>query len=143
MDHCARSNSGQLISLRHIDEDGKGKSLLTVDYRPGGILGDFHGAHNDKPSKQFNPQIVKFLINTIYPVTELAKNVHRYEANFHLADLSQDELNYVLRENPSLRFNFSDKATWPTIIDAILSGELDASRYSPDQLLKLQVNLQV
>ena len=137
MGHCARSNSGQLISLRHIDEEGKGKSLLTVDYRPGGVIGDFHAAYNDKPPAQYHPQIVKFLVNTTYPVTELATNVHRYHDNFHLADLSQEDLNFVLQNNPSLRYNFSDKATWPTIINAILSGELDASRYSPDQLLKL------
>jgi hypothetical protein len=137
MGHCARSNTGQLISLRHIDEEGKGKSLLTVDYRPGGVIGDFHAAYNDKPPTQYHPQIIKFLVNTTYPVTELATNVHRYDDNFHLADLSREDLNFVIQNNPSLKYNFSNKETWPTIIDAIISGEIDPSRYSTDQLLKL------
>ena len=138
MGHCGRSNNGELVSLRRINEFGEGTSLLTLDYRPGGIVGDFHRHGNKKPTTRFHPQIVDFLINQTYPVTELTRQgVHRYEDNFQLSDLSPADLEKVYRGNPSLKYNFADENTWPTIIDAMLSGEIDSSNYSSDQLLKL------
>lgn len=140
MGHCARANTpgSELISLRRINEFGEGESYLTVDYRPGGVLGDFHRHGNKKPTSRFHRQIVDFLINTTYPVTQLtSQGVHRYDENFHLSDLSQADLRRVLQGNPSLRFNINDEATHPEIINALIDGELDLASYSNEIRLKL------
>ena len=138
MGHCARSNSGELISFRRVNEFGEGESYLTVDYRPGGIIGDFHRHGNNKPTSRFHKQIVDFLINQTYPVTQLTRaGVHRYEDNFQLSDLSPENLRRVLEGNGNLRYNINDEATWPEIINAIISGELSLSNYSADISLRL------
>jgi hypothetical protein len=138
MGHCARSNSGKLISFRRINDFGEGESYLTVDYRPGGVLGDFHRHGNKKPTSRFHRQIVDFLLNPTYPVTSLTKEgVHRYEDNFKLSDLAPADLNRVYSGNPSLRFNINDEATWPEIIDAILTGEINFAQYPSGIKLKL------
>jgi murein DD-endopeptidase MepM/ murein hydrolase activator NlpD len=145
MGHCARSNSGKLISFRKINEFGEGESYLTVDYRPGGVIGDFHRHGNKKPTSRFHKQIVDFLINTTYPVTSLTRDgVHRYEDNFQLSDLSPVDLKNVRDNNPALKYNISDTNSWPEIIDAILSGDLDLGNYSGKiqlQLLQKAVSL--
>lgn len=138
MGHCARSNSGKLISFRRINDFGEGESYLTVDYRPGGILGDFHRHGNKKPTNRFHRQIVDFLLNTRYPVSSLTKDgVHRYEDNFKLSDLAPADLNRVYSGNPSLRYNINDENTWPEIINAILSGEINFAQYPAGIKLKL------
>lgn len=138
MGHCARSNSGQLISFRKINEFGEGESYLTVDYRPGGVIGDFHRHGNKKPTARFHNQIVDFLINTTYPVTSLvSQGVHRYEDNFQLRDLSAADLKRVYDANPSLRFNINDENSWPEIINAILSGEVNFDQYPSNIKLRL------
>ncbi len=131
MGHCGRSNSGKLISFRRINEFGEGESYLTVDYRPGGILGDFHRHGNKKPTSRFHKQIVDFLINTRYPVTQLTQQgVHRYEDNFHLTDLSPDNLRKVYQGNAALKFDINNSDNWPEIIEAILNNELTFSQFS-------------
>lgn len=138
MGHCGRSNTGKLISFRKINEFGEGESYLTVDYRPGGVLGDFHRHGNKKPTSRFHKQIVDFLINTTYPVTSLTREgVHRYEDNFQLSDLSPADLQTVRDNNPALKYNISDTNNWPEIIDAILSNELDLGNYSGKIQLQL------
>jgi murein DD-endopeptidase MepM/ murein hydrolase activator NlpD len=145
MGHCGRSNTGKLISFRKINEFGEGESYLTVDYRPGGILGDFHRHGNKKPTSRFHKQIVDFLINTTYPVTSLTREgVHRYEDNFQLSDLSPADLQNVRDNNTALKYNISDTNSWPEIIDAILSGDLDLGNYSGKiklQLLQKAISL--
>jgi murein DD-endopeptidase MepM/ murein hydrolase activator NlpD len=142
MGHCARANTpgSKLISLRGINDFGEGESLITVDYRPGGVLGDFHRHGNKKPTARLHPQIVDFLINTRFPVTQLtSQGVHRYGDNFQLSDLSPQNLQRVYDANPALRFNINDKGSWPEIINAILSGELNFDNYSNEikaELLK-------
>ena len=131
MAHCGRSNTGKLISFRRINEFGEGESYLTVDYRPGGILGDFHRHGNKKPTTRFHKQIVDFLINTRYPVTQLTQQgVHRYEDNFHLADLSPEDLRKVYQGNAALKFDINNSDNWPEIIEAILNNELTFSQFS-------------
>jgi len=131
MGHCGRSNTGKLISFRRINEFGEGESYLTVDYRPGGILGDFHRHGNKKPTTRFHKQIVDFLINTRYPVTQLTQQgVHRYEDNFHLADLSPEDLRKVYQGNAALKYDISNSDNWPEIIEAILNNELTFSQFS-------------
>lgn len=131
MGHCGRSNTGTLISFRRINDLREGTSLLTVDYRPGGIVGDFHRHGNKKPTSRFHPQIVDFLINTTYPVNALTKEgVYRPEDNFALSDLSEADRRRVYSANPNLRFNINDKSTWPEIIAAAISGEIDPKAYS-------------
>jgi hypothetical protein len=138
MGHCARSNTGQLISFRRINDFGEGESYLTVDYRPGGVLGDFHRHGNKKPTTRFHRQIVDFLLNTRYPVSSLTKNgVHRYEENFHLSDLSPADLKRVYAGNSSLRFDINNENTWPEIIDAIISNEVNFEQYPNGIKLKL------
>lgn len=138
MGHCARSNSGELISFRRVNDFGEGESYLTVDYRPGGVLGDFHRHGNKKPTERFHKQIVDFLTNTTFPVTELTRSgVHRYEDNFQLRDLSPANLARVYEGNPTLRYNINDKATHPYIVDAILSGQLRLSNYGLSNVLEL------
>lgn len=140
MGHCARANTpgSKLISLRRINEFGEGESLLTVDYRPGGIIGDFHRHGNKKPTSRFHDKIVDFLINKTYPVAQLtSERVHRYEDNFHLSDLSPENLQRVYSENPNLRFNIDDESTLPEIINAIISGELNLSSYTLQNSVKL------
>jgi hypothetical protein len=138
MGHCARSNTGQLISFRRINDFGEGESYLTVDYRPGGVLGDFHRHGNKKPTTRFHRQIVDFLLNTRYPVSSLTKNgVHRYEENFHLSDLSPADLKRVYAGNSSLRFDINNENTWPEIIDAIISNEVNFEQYPAGIKLKL------
>jgi murein DD-endopeptidase MepM/ murein hydrolase activator NlpD len=131
MGHCGRSNTGKLISFRKINEFGEGESYLTVDYRPGGIVGDFHRHGNKKPTSRFHKQIVDFLINTRYPVTQLTQQgVHRYEDNFQLADLSPEDLRKVYQGNAALRFDISNPNNWPEIIEAILNNEITFSQFS-------------
>lgn len=138
MGHCARSNNGQLISFRKINEFGEGESYLTVDYRPGGVIGDFHRHGNKKPTARFHNQIVDFLINSTYPVTSLVREgVHRYEDNFQLRDLSAADLKRVYDANPSLRFNINDENAWPEIINAILAGEINFDQYPSNIKLRL------
>lgn len=138
MGHCATSRTGVLISLRRINEFGEGESYLTVDYRPGGVVGDFHRHGNKKPTARFHKQIVDFLINTTYPVNKLTKDgVHRYDENFLLSDLSEADLNRVLENNAALRYNIEDKTTWPQIINGIISGELNVSSFRPNEVLSL------
>jgi murein DD-endopeptidase MepM/ murein hydrolase activator NlpD len=145
MGHCARSNRGELISFRKVNDFGEGESYLTVDYRPGGIIGDFHRHGNNKPTARFHKQIVDFLINTTYPVTSLTREgVHRYEDNFQLSDLSAADLKTVRDNNAALKYNISDTNSWPEIIDAILSGDLDLGNYSGKiklQLLQKAISL--
>jgi murein DD-endopeptidase MepM/ murein hydrolase activator NlpD len=138
MGHCARSRTGQLISFRRINDFGEGESYLTVDYRPGGVLGDFHRHGNKKPTSRFHRQIVDFLLNTRYPVSSLTKDgVHRYEDNFKLSDLSPADLKRVYAGNTSLRFDINNENTWPEIIDAIISNEVNFVQYPAGIKLKL------
>lgn len=138
MGHCARSNSGELISFRRINEFGEGESHLTVDYRPGGVIGDFHRHGNNKPTARFHKQIIDFLINQTYPVTQLTRSgVHRYEDNFQLSDLSEENLRRVFNGNPNLRYNINDESTWPEIINAILAGELSLANYGAEVIIRL------
>ena len=111
---------------------------MTVDYRPGGVIGDFHRHGNKKPTARFHNQIVDFLINTTYPVTSLVREgVHRYEDNFQLRDLSPADLKRVYDNNPSLKFNINDENAWPEIINAILSGEVNFEQYPSNIKLRL------
>ena len=138
MGHCARSNRGELISFRKINDFGEGESYLTVDYRPGGVIGDFHRHGNNKPTARFHKQIVDFLINTTYPVTQLTRSgVHRYEDNFQLSDLSPENLKRVMDGNQNLKYNIDDETSWPLIIDALISNELNLSQYGAETKLKL------
>jgi len=140
MGHCARSSNGELISFRKINEFGEGESYLTVDYRPGGVIGDFHRHGNNKPTARFHKQIVDFLINTKFPVTNLTRDgVHRYHDNFMLTDLSPADLKTVRDNNASLRYDITDTNNWPEIINAIFDGEITLVNYpSKTQLQLLQ-----
>lgn len=139
MGHCGRaSQGGELISLRRINQFGEGESYLTVDYRPGGVLGDFHRHGNKKPTSRFHRQIVDFLINTRFPVTSLTRQgVHRYEDNFHLSDLSPADLKRVYDNNPSLKYDINNEAVWPEIIDGIMNGDINFENYPASIKVKL------
>jgi hypothetical protein len=130
MGHCGRASHGVLISLREITPDGNGESHVTIDYDQG-ILYDFHGRGNSKPSARYHRYIVDFLKNTTYPVNKLSSSgVHRYQDNFHLADLSDEQRRDVYASNPSLKYDIENENTWPEIIAAIRSGELDINNYT-------------
>jgi murein DD-endopeptidase MepM/ murein hydrolase activator NlpD len=138
MGHCGRSNTGKLISFRKINEFGEGESYLTVDYRPGGVLGDFHRHGNKKPTSRFHKQIVDFLINTTYPVTSLTRDgVHRYEDNFQLSDLSPADLQNVRDNNAALKYDIGDTNNWPEIINAIFEGEIRLENYPANKQVQL------
>ena len=138
MGHCARSNNGELISFRRINEFGEGASLLTVDYRPGGIIGDFHRHGNNKPTSRFHPQIIDFLVNTTYPVTQLTRDgVHRYEDNFQLADLTPAQKESVFARNPALKYNINDPDSIVYIVNAVIDGEININQYRGADLVKL------
>ena len=138
MGHCARSNNGQLISFRRINEFNEGASLLTVDYRPGGIIGDFHRHGNKKPTARFHSQIIDFLTNTTYPVTQLTREgVYRYEDNFQLADLTPAQKENIYARNPALKYNINDPDAVVNIVNAILEGEINLNQYRGGDLVKL------
>ena len=139
MGHCGRASSnGELISFRRVNAFGEGESLMTLDYRRGGIIGDFHRHGNKKPTSRFHTQIVDLLTNTTFPITSLTREgVHRYEDNFQLADLSPADLKRVYDNNPSLKYNINDESAWPGIIDAVIAGELNFSQYPNNIKLKL------
>jgi hypothetical protein len=138
MGHCARSNNGELISFRRINEFGEGSSLLTVDYRPGGIIGDFHRHGNNKPTARLHPQIIDFLVNTTYPVTQLTRDgVHRYEDNFQLADLTPAQKESVFARNPALKYNINDPDSIVNIVNAAIGGEININQYRGADLVKL------
>ena len=138
MGHCARSNRGELISFRKINDFGEGESYLTVDYRPGGIVGDFHRHGNNKPTARFHKQIVDFLTNTTYPVTQLTREgVHRYQDNFQLADLSPADLKRVYDSNLALKYDIGDTNNWPEIINAILNSEISLDNFSAAKKVQL------
>lgn len=136
MGHCGNASKGQLISLRGIDSDGNGESYVTIDYNDG-ICYDFHSRANTKPPARYHRYIMDFLVNTTYPVVKLSKSAHMYEQNFHLADLTQEQRDWVFQRNNSLRFDIEDENTWPEIINAILSGEIDVNTYN----FKIKLNL--
>lgn len=130
MGHCGRASHGILLSLREITNEGNGESHLTIDY-DNGILYDFHGRSNSKPSVRYHSYIIDFLKNTRYPVNKLSSSgVHRYEDNFHMADLTDEQRTEVYNANPSLKYNIEDENTWPRIIEAILSGEININNYT-------------
>jgi hypothetical protein len=130
MGHCGRASHGILLSLREITPDGNGESHVTIDYDQG-ILYDFHGRGNSKPSSRYHRYIVDFLKNTRYPVNKLSSSgVHRYQDNFHLADLTDEQRRDVYASNPSLKYDIENENTWPEIIAAIRSGELDINNYT-------------
>ncbi len=139
MGHCGRaSNNGELISFRRVNAFGEGESLMTLDYRRGGIVGDFHRHGNKKPTSRFHNQIIDLLTNTTFPVTSLTREgVHRYEDNFQLADLSPADLKRVYDNNPALKYNINDESAWPGIIDAVIGGELNFTQYPNNVKLKL------
>lgn len=138
MGHCARSNNGQLISFRRINEFNEGASLLTVDYRPGGIIGDFHRHGNKKPTARFHSQIIDFLTNTTYPVTQLTRDgVYNYHDNFQLADLAPAQRENVYARNPALKYNINDPDAVANIVNAILEGEINLNQYRGADLVKL------
>lgn len=139
MGHCARANTpgSVLISLRGVNDFGEGESLITVDYRPGGVLGDFHRHGNKKPTARLHPQIVDFLINTRFPVTQLtSQGVHRYNDNFQLSDLSPENLQRVYEGNPALKYDVNDQANWPMIVNAVLAKELNLKNYPSNYQVK-------
>lgn len=130
MGHCGRASHGQLISLRGIDQDGNGESYVTADY-DNGMIYDFHSRGNSKPPERYHRYIMDFLVNTTYPVNGLSKTgVYSYATNFHLSDLTEEQRRWVFERNGSLRFNINDETTWPEIIEAIKSGEIDPGQYS-------------
>lgn len=138
MGHCARSNNGQLISFRRINEFNEGASLLTVDYRPGGIIGDFHRHGNKKPTARFHSQIIDFLTNTTYPVTQLTRDgVYNYHDNFQLSDLTPAQRENVYARNPALKYNINDPDAVANIVNAILEGEINLNQYRGADLVKL------
>ena len=129
MGHCGRASQGELISLRAFDEEGNSESFVTVDYDRG-VCYDFHSRANTKPPARYHRYIMDFLVNSTYPVNKLSKRAHKYEENFHMADLTQEQQDWVYQRNGTLKYDIEDESSWPRIIDAILRGELDINTYS-------------
>ena len=130
MGHCGNASHGELISLRAIDENGNGESYVTADY-DNGVIYDFHSRGNSKPPSRYHKYIMDFLVNRTYPVNALSKiGVHNYPGNFHLEDLTPEQIKWVYDRNVSLRFDINNESSWPEIINAIKSGEIQPNQYT-------------
>lgn len=107
MGHCGNKFGTTLFSLRGIDENGDGRSFVTLAMDSNGIVSEVHAKKNTKPKQIFIPYIIDFLINKKHPVKGLTlKNVYRPEENFQLEDLTPEVLNDLFEKNKDIKYNY-------------------------------------
>lgn len=138
MGHCGRAGQGNtLISLRNINEFGEGQSFITMAYNKNGVVYDFKASGNQKPSSKYHKYIIDILTQDKYPIIELSKSGYQPQTNFKLKDLTPEQQEFVFSKNEALKYNIDDKLSHPYIIEAILNGKLDFSKYSKSHQIDL------
>lgn len=112
MGHCGNDPGKVIFSLRSIDEIKDGRSHVTISYDPNKrTLGQMKGPRNRKPKPVFLKYIVDILLNDKYPVVGFEKNIYSYDQNFHIEDLSKEQMAHVFSNNKEIKMDylFSDK----------------------------------
>jgi hypothetical protein len=138
MGHCGRAGQGNtLISLRNINEFGEGQSFITMAYSKNGVVYDFKASGNQKPSSKYHKYIIDILTQDKYPIIELSNSGYQPETNFKLKDLTPEQQEFVFSKNEALKYNIEDKLAHPYIIEAILNGKLNFSKYSKSHQIDL------
>lgn len=114
MAHCGNGEGepGQNIySLRFDHEIYEGKEnsrvTLVVNDTATGVVGEIKGYANEKPGKEFHPDIVEFLSSGL--VTKLEGGGYKPENNFQLSDLSDEHVSELYSKNPGI---FSSYDLW-------------------------------
>lgn len=104
MGHCGRDSGCTLFSLRSLNEFGESRSHITASYRSNdGVLAQIKGRKNSKPKPAYYKYIMDLLMNDEYPINALTKNTYASESNFHLSDLTTEQLELVFAKNKELK----------------------------------------
>lgn len=112
MGHCGRDSGCILFSLRSLNDVGESRSHITASYNAKEKkLLQIKGRKNSKPKAVYYRYIIDLLTNEQFPVDSLSKSTYRHENNFHLSDLTSDQLDFVFSKRKELKMDylFGDK----------------------------------
>ena len=93
MGHCGRG-SGVLYSLRQ-----NKKPVVTTDIENGSVK-QMRGKANTKPKKEYHRYILDFILSDL--VKKFEYNSYNSQDNFYITDLSEKDINKVIKVKPSL-----------------------------------------
>ena len=102
MGHCGNSGpkpGDTILSLR----DSKNFPHLTFILN-NGVLGQRKGKANEKPVPKYHPYIIELLKLPI--IKDLKKGEHRPETDFKLSDLSEKEIEELLKIKPEMKMTY-------------------------------------
>jgi hypothetical protein len=119
MGHCGRGE-GNLFSLRR-----EGRPFVTADVLSDGTVRQLRGRANTKPKAEYHPYIVKFILSDFVENFDYW-DYKKYE-NFNLSDLTEDQLEKVIEQKPSLVNEDEIFESFPLskIIEMIRQDELE------------------
>jgi len=103
MGHCATATNENMYLFRLIKND---EEFITIDWNPNDkYIIQIKGKRNSKPKKEYYPYII-WLIGESGYINQL-KTTQGYnpETNFHLSDLNDEELKYIISKNINLVYN--------------------------------------
>jgi hypothetical protein len=100
MGHCATASRNDMYLFRLIKND---EEFITADYDPNEkYIIQLKGKANTKPKEIYYPYIIWLIADSGY-IDELRTNEgYIPETNFHLYDLNDEQLNYVISKNSNL-----------------------------------------
>lgn len=93
MGHCGRG-SGVLFSLRQ-----NKRPVVTTDIE-NGLVKQMRGKANTKPKKEYHRYILDFILSDL--VKKFEYNSYNSQDNFYITDLSEKDINKVIKIKPSL-----------------------------------------
>ena len=119
MGHCGNSgNSGStLLSLRYLNKRRKDEASwlwephVTFELEEDNMLGQMKGKNNDKPSQKYHQYIIALLtakrtVSTRGDSEFIIKGIrgggYKPETNFSLSDLTTEQAEQVVKDNPNL-----------------------------------------
>ncbi len=101
MGHCGRDADKILFSLR----DKNSNSRITVSYDADEkAMYQCKGRGNSKPKDEYHEYIINLLLNDKYPIDIIVTGSYRPDLDFCLTDLTEEELEELLSEKPSLEY---------------------------------------
>jgi hypothetical protein len=101
MGHCGRDANKILFSLR----DKNSNSRVTVSYDVDeNAMYQCKGRGNSKPKDEYHEYIINLLLNDKYPIDIIVTGSYRPDLDFCLTDLTEEELEELLSEKPSLEY---------------------------------------
>lgn len=147
MGHCGNvptmKSGDRILSLRKKVSDDMWEPHLTFILDEDGYLGEMKGRKNDKPDKKYHPYIIKLLKNK-----KLIKGIkgggYLQQNNFSLSDLSNDQIEELIKINPDLLTIFEKYERYgPTdeILDEIKEKLYDSPLPDVEEITKYTVIL--